>query len=122
MRVSTATITLIDTPPYTVVGNDGIQLIVSRRQNSTLTSIASYASRSRTHPSVLLRDVGSTSYIIYKEVGWVLANHSVSPFLGASRLAINDVWLEEHSPISYNAKASRDFLLAANGKLGRDLF
>ena len=76
------------------MGNDGIQIIVSHRQNNKLTSIASCASRSRTHASVLLRDVGSTSYIIYKEVGRVLANHSVSPFLGACRLGINDVWLE----------------------------
>jgi hypothetical protein len=74
--------------------NDGIQLIVSQRQNNKLTSIASCASRSRTHQNVLLCDVGSTSDIIYREDGRVLANHSQSPFPGACRLGINDVWLE----------------------------
>ena len=56
------------------------------RENDKLTSIASCASRSKTHPSVLLCDVGSASYIIYREVGRLLANHPMSPFLGACHL------------------------------------
>lgn len=89
-KMSNAAIIIVDTTPYSN-GKRRIQLIVSQRQNNKLTSIVSCAFRSRTHASILLRDVVSTPHIIYREVDRA-AKHSVNYFLGVfCRLGIYDV-------------------------------